>query len=487
MKKAIIVSLFLGSCVWGMGNKVSSTLDPCDQQNRLTYKRPDGSIIDLPREVACASSKLKELFEAFDMAVYEEKQKRDVSSQEAGEQAERFWTNEVFVNIPPDVILSLFSSMLGWHEMKHEHQGLSPAGYVKFFVENRTIINELICDSKNNVLWFSGLLDRLKLPHLKEALALRVAIKIKEEGLNGSLFKQDRSLCDLIAKYRYLRDVTDSFVGLNSNEIETLSRDDKRQYSCCFDELVIWEIVSPRLSDGTVELENLSCLDGIGDVLRSNQNIKHVSCTGGRISEAILDAPNSPIVDLDLSHNYVASVNLNLPRLQGLILHHNKLQNFSQLPVDLVELDLSNNWFIEVPACIRSLCNLHILHMKNNAIDEIPENALPKTLITLDMSGNRLKKLTPLTSLSELVHLNVSKNQIGDEGVRGLTMLGKLQVLNLSGNNLSEEIIQTIQTMMPHVEKIDVSNMKHRQHQRLRRHALTTDQNTALKKWSAHE
>ncbi|MBN3300871.1 MFHA1 protein, partial [Amia calva] len=126
----------------------------------------------------------------------------------------------------------------------------------------------------------------------------------------------------------------------------------------------------------------------------------------------------------------------------SLNLERNRFKDVSGISklINLKELTLSRNEFVEFPSEIQFLVNLEKLYLNQNKIQSIPEEIFPKLqkLELLKLSTNRLSKLpTDLRCCKNLLHLGLSHNYLKEltEAVVGLPSLRELYVDN---NRLSE-------------------------------------------------
>lgn len=104
---------------------------------------------------------------------------------------------------------------------------------------------------------------------------------------------------------------------------------------------------------------------------------------------------------------------------------------------ELQSLDFSNNYLQTLCAtALLLLPQLRRLNVSGNQIKRLPSLSTLTALEELDISDNRLKRLPALSALTRLEYLNASHNQlITLEGV-GLSQLTSLQRLDVSHNQL---------------------------------------------------
>ncbi|TYG52387.1 hypothetical protein ES288_D09G023700v1 [Gossypium darwinii] len=158
------------------------------------------------------------------------------------------------------------------------------------------------------------------------------------------------------------------------------------------------------------------------------------------------------MVDLDLSNNWfigpIPSSVSNLTNLASLFLQSNQLDG--SIPKDigrltnLVALNLSSNCLVgPIPSSVSNLTNLSSFLQSNQLNGSIPEDIGGLTnLVELDLSSNRLSGHIPssLGQLTNLVELDLSSNRLSGNIPSSLGQLTKLESLNLSHNQISSVI-----------------------------------------------
>ncbi|KAG8482696.1 hypothetical protein CXB51_024377 [Gossypium anomalum] len=120
----------------------------------------------------------------------------------------------------------------------------------------------------------------------------------------------------------------------------------------------------------------------------------------------------------------------------------------------MVDLDLSNNWFIgPIPSSVSNLTNLASLVLQRNQLNgSIPQEiGRPTNLVALDLSSNRLVCPIPFSAcwsnpifcqllLTNLASLFIQSNQLNGSISQEIGRLANLVVLDLSFNRLSGHI-----------------------------------------------
>lgn len=212
--------------------------------------------------------------------------------------------------------------------------------------------------------------------------------------------------------------------------------------------------------------------------------------------------PDFPqLVSLDLSENKIECEGLALilqkfPHLRVLDLRENPLvsiQGLEHVSSNLEELylsytDLEYHGIIDLPKV--KLQNLRVLDLSYNYLENLTY-ILSKTDLNLEglfIAGNELKLedakyLIKLSSQNELTLLDVSHNQLGDEGfkilseifvhlqdfdasyndltnaaLRALVHLSTLQTLQLDGNEIDDEGITELINYLPNLEDLSIKN-----------------------------
>ncbi|KAK8278171.1 hypothetical protein V6Z11_D09G023900, partial [Gossypium hirsutum] len=176
------------------------------------------------------------------------------------------------------------------------------------------------------------------------------------------------------------------------------------------------------------------------------------------------------MVDLDLSNNWfigpIPSSVSNLTNLDSLFLQSNQLDG--SIPKDigrltnLVALNLSSNCLVgPIPSSVSNLTNLSSLFLQSNQLNgSIPEDIGGLTnLVELKLSSNGLLGHIPssLGHLTNLVELDLSSNRLSGHIPSSLGQLTNLVELDLSSNRLSGHIPSSLGQLTNLVE-LDLSS-----------------------------
>ncbi len=112
-------------------------------------------------------------------------------------------------------------------------------------------------------------------------------------------------------------------------------------------------------------------------------------------------------------------------------------------------IDISHNRLMDIPKEILALKNLHYLNASHNKIEELSIGHLPRHLIFLDLSDNYFSDIPSVVfNLIHLTELNISNNYITSIEDT-ITHLIRLKHLNLSSNAIMiiPEVIEKIESL----------------------------------------
>ncbi|CAL2239684.1 unnamed protein product [Prunus armeniaca] len=129
----------------------------------------------------------------------------------------------------------------------------------------------------------------------------------------------------------------------------------------------------------------------------------------------------------------------------------------------LVDLDLSNNNLTGfIPDSFARLCNLGTLRLQRNHLSGQLSQLLPRcaqnSLWGLDLSENVLKgSLNNLTSFSSLVSLNLSANQLSGKIPESIRQMLYLRDIDFSKNSLEGVVSETHLSKLSHLQSLDLS------------------------------
>lgn len=120
------------------------------------------------------------------------------------------------------------------------------------------------------------------------------------------------------------------------------------------------------------------------------------------VDSAIAFQKTAPVFALDLSRQQLTSLPPDITELDSLIYLDLSVNQFETVPREILELaslrelDLSNNLLKTLPGEMKSLVHLKALHLRYNRFDEVPavvvHLAQSGRLEFLDLEGNELPK-----------------------------------------------------------------------------------------------
>ena len=188
-----------------------------------------------------------------------------------------------------------------------------------------------------------------------------------------------------------------------------------------------------------------------GDV---GEALKTLDFAHNPLTRAQLSAPvPSSLTRLDLSHANLVTINESLfrsvPELRQLVLDHNQ---FASLPPlgslgKLECLSCATNALTQLPDSIGSLRALQRLDVRDNNLRSLPASVWRcQSLRVLNASSNILSSLPmpdggaldTMPLAASLVHLSVADNRLSDDVFAVLMHLPRLELLNLSMNEIYE-------------------------------------------------
>ena len=149
----------------------------------------------------------------------------------------------------------------------------------------------------------------------------------------------------------------------------------------------------------------------------------------------------SRLETLDISHNRLSALPADVARLGRLRELRLAANRFDVLPdvvcrtSSLVVLDVSDNSLTTVPSALSRLPRLVELDLQRNAMDSFPDDAAPPNLERLNVSANRLRRLS-VAAMHRLRRLDADGNWL-TEMPRGLYQLEALEALSVAGNRIS--------------------------------------------------
>jgi Leucine-rich repeat (LRR) protein len=240
------------------------------------------------------------------------------------------------------------------------------------------------------------------------------------------------------------------------------------------------ELADAEVSDYNSQFRGLGTLDLHGNLLqelplglRRLQNLHVLNLSGNKLEmsafEVICQIGDS-LTELRISDNQLAGALpeglIQLRNLQVLDVHANKISelrtdlqelvhlkvlnlarnNISLIPTpfwtspSLVQLIVANNQLskILIPQEVRSMPTLKLLDASHNALEELSTGeAALSNIQTLNINGNRLKKLADVSGWTDLLTLSAAENLL-TEIPEGFTKLPGLRNADFSLNNIKK-------------------------------------------------
>lgn len=192
------------------------------------------------------------------------------------------------------------------------------------------------------------------------------------------------------------------------------------------------DVSSNRLRELPVAVGDLHALTTLN--LQHNQ-LSALPDSLGRLSNLrVLECSNNQLTDLPSSL-------VQLKALEQLFVRQNRLRVLSGLPTQsLKELYLADNQISALPSeQLCGLVQLSCLELRGNKITALPEEALPSTLIRLDLTNNDISSLPPsLGLLPSLSVLLLEGNPL--RGIRReLLTKGTMELLKYLRGRIKEE------------------------------------------------
>ena len=165
----------------------------------------------------------------------------------------------------------------------------------------------------------------------------------------------------------------------------------------------------------------------------SSDEMETVSYIYGQLQESLTSLKIMLQTYFDAVEHYEKVIKLPVQGI-GLDFVHGRaknIENIAKLP-NLVAVDLSGN-------CISNLYSLQYADCRFSITD-------------LNLSGNRLEDITPLSYLQNIERLDVSYNDISSE--LPFMAMYSLESLNLTGNPLTDEQVELIRKNLPNCDVI---------------------------------
>ncbi|KAK5646507.1 hypothetical protein RI129_004971 [Pyrocoelia pectoralis] len=218
-----------------------------------------------------------------------------------------------------------------------------------------------------------------------------------------------------------------------------------------------------HLDLGYNELEMLSTQD-----FSNLTNLKYIGLDGNKISALTADVfiHARGLKKINLTRNRISRINPgafnNLNNLTELDLCYNKLENvdvtiLEPIAENLQKLLLSGNHIsmTNLRSLMTSVPQLRNLQLAEAGIYDIPVHVFPETLSVLNLSGNFLTALTSDAIPATLLDLDLSKNRFGGLSDGFLQRVEYIIRLNLDNNPWSCDLCHIV----PMLERANVSSI----------------------------
>uniref|UniRef100_A0AC35TQ66 TIR domain-containing protein n=1 Tax=Rhabditophanes sp. KR3021 TaxID=114890 RepID=A0AC35TQ66_9BILA len=310
---------------------------------------------------------------------------------------------------------------------------------------------------------------------------LESLIKLRDLRITGcSLLSEDKTtlMPHLLIGLNSLRNLYLDKVGSTSNDISLPSAFLKpasqlekfsltqsgisslaSQELCLTDRLQILNVSHNALTDpslgteGCLSLKHLAILDMSGNLLSllSNQDF----------------ASFFAIQQLTLSRNRIGHIDRyvfkNVPLLQHLEMHSNKIDDIPELPEKLLHLNVAGNELDKLPFSIGNLRQIISLNMSSNSIgdgvrDRYGVSLKGQSIENLDISGNKFNKI-PFEMFAEsfgaIQMLDLARNNI--RVLNSFGNMSRVQSIDLSQNKI-EELKGNPISKLTHLEDFNLSN-----------------------------
>ncbi len=177
-----------------------------------------------------------------------------------------------------------------------------------------------------------------------------------------------------------------------------------------------------------------------GNFISSFPDLTSLSITGCGLEDISFISHLSQLKNLSLSGNHISNIDAisNLTNLEFLSFSDNHISDLQSISsfVNLKTLFLDFNPIIDLEP-LKSLIQLKTLQINNcDTISDISPLSSLENLVTLNLASNQISDSTPLVQLKKLTQLNVSNNQISD--ISNFSNLVNLEFLDISMNLLTD-------------------------------------------------
>jgi adenylate cyclase len=155
-------------------------------------------------------------------------------------------------------------------------------------------------------------------------------------------------------------------------------------------------------------------------------NLRHNDITKICLNESNLE-------NLYLTNNHISNISDALPSLKTLDLQRNPITQLNTLSHNLASLNLSKAKLTALPTVILSFTKLEKLELSKNALRELPDISALQSLRELSVYSNNLESIPDLKPLTKLKILDVHDNNL-----KTIPDVSFVEILNISSNLISE-------------------------------------------------
>ncbi|XP_063617590.1 protein phosphatase PHLPP-like protein isoform X1 [Cydia splendana] len=237
-------------------------------------------------------------------------------------------------------------------------------------------------------------------------------------------------------------------------------------------------LVSLDVSNNSIEVLMVSALRGLRELYASSNMLRHLALHGGslrtlraphnQLETLTTTVPPINLVELDVTNNKLKSLPQWLSGCSDLTTLHANNNQLMSLPEHLFcselsslrSLHLAHNKISHIPSMPRLRAPLKDLLLHDNCIQSLPENffSVCDRLCVLNLSNNRLNRLPPARGPSShcLERLYLTANCLTDEVAEVIIAFRGLRILHLAYNCLTV-LPESCINFWPEIEELVLS------------------------------
>ncbi|KAI8427937.1 hypothetical protein MSG28_002265 [Choristoneura fumiferana] len=237
-------------------------------------------------------------------------------------------------------------------------------------------------------------------------------------------------------------------------------------------------LVCLDVSHNSIEVLVVSALHGLRELYAAHNTLQHLAIHGGslrtlraphnRLETLTTTVPPINLVEIDLSNNNLTSLPQWLSGCSDLTTLHANNNQLTSLPDHLFcselsslrSLHLAHNKIANIPSMPRLRAPLKDLLLHDNSIQSLPENffSVCDRLCVLNLSNNRLSRLPPARGPSShcLERLYLTANCLTDDVSEVIIAFRGLKILHLAYNCLTV-VPDTCINFWPEIEELVLS------------------------------